>query len=117
MKLLGSLISRSFSFGSEQLLKEGLFVSYDAFLIINFFFVLGQSFSSDSGLLILNLLDDEVAHESRGSLLNYFLDLGEHLAKIGKLLVKRIDLLLLDFAADGLEIEGSCVEDIFNIAS
>ena len=49
--------------------------------------------------------------------MNGFFDPSEHLAKIGKLLVKSIDLLLLNFAADSLEIEGSRMKNIFDITS
>jgi hypothetical protein len=63
MKFFRTLIRGSFSFRALHVFKKGLFVGDDPLLIIDLFLVLDQPFSSDSDLLVLDLLDDEIAHE------------------------------------------------------
>jgi hypothetical protein len=115
LEFFWGLVGGPFSLGSQQLFKESLFVSYDSFLIINLLFVLRQPLSSDQSLLVLNLLYDQVAHEGGRPLLNCLLYLREQASEIGKLLVKSVDLLLLNFAADSLEIEGGRMKDILDV--
>ena len=116
MKLFRSLMGRSFPFRSLKLLKTGLFIPDNSLLIIDLFLIFYKSFSSDPTLLILNLLDYEIIHKERCSLIQKCFDGCQHGIKIPKFCMKGVDIILLDFAKECLEVEESSMKNIFNIA-
>lgn len=94
-------MGRSLPLGPLQTLKESLFISDNAFLIIDLFLVLDKPFPPDPALLILNLFGDEIAHEEGGSILHQLFDLDEHILEVAELLVEGVDGLMLYLSADG----------------
>ena len=110
-------MGRSFPFRPLQLLKTSLFVPDDPFLIIDLFLIFYKSFSSDPTLLILNLFDYEIIHEERCSLIHKCFDGCQHGINIPKFWMKGIDIILLDFAKECLEVKGSSMKNILYITA
>lgn len=102
--------------GPLETLKESLFISNNAFLIIDLFLVLNKSFPPDPALLILNLFGDEVAHEEWGPILHQLFDLDKHILEVAELLVEGADGLMLYLSADGCEVQRGCMQDVLDIS-
>lgn len=117
MKFFRGLVGWTFAFGTEEILKESLLVSYDAFLVVDLILVLVETFSPHSCLLLLNLPCDEIIHEMGSPAGDQFLNRSEHASQVSELFSQTVDGGMSSFANKCLEVEGSCMEDVFDVTS
>jgi hypothetical protein len=77
LKVFNRLLGQSFFLGAQQGLEKSLLVADDPSLVVDLFFVIGESLSPHTLLLLLYLSGNEVGHGELGSLLEkllHFLD-------------------------------------------